>query len=651
MAILSPIIRRSISGRTLIGAIYLVLVAGSISTLYPFALMLAGSTKSGMDLRAWDVIPGFLRDDSVLYRKYVEALFNESLDAMGATYATEALTFEQISPPRSVNLQWVTLWRDFLRERALHPYADSCGHIACPISKTTPAGLRAFRRFLANEISSNLGDLNRTLGTDFPNWTAVYAQPENYLLRVRAPSDASFERCLLKFKRTLRAEDRYFLLPDLYWRQRYLPMLYTRDIAEFNRAHQTAFASYAEIPLPAKAPTNSAALRADWDRFVRHTLNPLWIRIQPSAAESYRAYLRARYHNDIALLNRLHETEYASFDQISADPPLQPRGDSLLDVSSNILSQPRGAAWSDWIAWLEGWRNPDTGEEFRAPTEALLISSVTTEFRDFLARQFQTLDNLNRYAGTTFSAWEQVLPPQQEWHYLDFLARRRALRMEFLTRNFRAVIDHIATHGRGLWNTAVYTGLSVLFALLVNPAAAYALSRFRLRANYRVLLFLLLPMAFPPMITQIPVFLMLRRFHLLNTFAALLLPTLANGYSIFLLKGFFDSLPRDLYENAQLDGAGEWTMFVHITLALSKPILAVIALQAFTQAYSNFLYALLICQDERMWTLMVWIYQLQERAGVGVVYASLIIAALPMLIILLLCQRVILRGIVIPIER
>ena len=188
-------------------------------------------------------------------------------------------------------------------------------------------------------------------------------------------------------------------------------------------------------------------------------------------------------------------------------------------------------------------------------------------------------------------------------------------------------------------------------ALIVNPVAAYALSRYKPPSAYKVLLFLMLTMAFPPMVTQIPVFLMLREFDLLNTFWALILPGLAHGYSIFLLKGFLDSLPRELYESAEIDGAGEFRIFWQITMSLSQPILAVIALQAFTTAYSNFMMALLICQNEEMWTLMPWLYQLQQRSGEGVVYSSLIIAAVPTLLIFLFCQNIIMRGIVVPVEK
>ena len=145
--------------------------------------------------------------------------------------------------------------------------------------------------------------------------------------------------------------------------------------------------------------------------------------------------------------------------------------------------------------------------------------------------------------------------------------------------------------------------------------------------------------------------LLMRELNLLNTFFALVLPGAANGFWVFLLKGLFDSLPKELYEAAEIDGAGEARIFWQITMSLSKPILAVIALNAFTVAYSNFMMALLICQDEIMWTLMPWLYQLQQRSGEGVVYSSLIIAAVPTLLIFLFCQNIIMRGIVVPEEK
>ncbi|HOG49347.1 MAG TPA: hypothetical protein PKY10_02015, partial [Lentisphaeria bacterium] len=100
-----------------------------------------------------------------------------------------------------------------------------------------------------------------------------------------------------------------------------------------------------------------------------------------------------------------------------------------------------------------------------------------------------------------------------------------------------------------------------------------------------------------------------------------------------------------------LDGANEWVLFWQITMGLSKPILAVIALGAFTAAYSNFMFAFVTCQDRKMWTMMVWLYELQQSSGQAVMYASLVIAAIPTFLIFLFCQNIIMRGIVVPSEK
>ena len=86
-------------------------------------------------------------------------------------------------------------------------------------------------------------------------------------------------------------------------------------------------------------------------------------------------------------------------------------------------------------------------------------------------------------------------------------------------------------------------------------------------------------------------------------------------------------------------------------MSLSKPILAVIALDAFNGAYSAFMMALIVIPDQKMWTLMVWMYQLHSQVHGAVVYASITIAAIPTLLIFIFCQNLIMRGIVVPTEK
>ena len=172
-----------------------------------------------------------------------------------------------------------------------------------------------------------------------------------------------------------------------------------------------------------------------------------------------------------------------------------------------------------------------------------------------------------------------------------------------------------------------------------------------MRATGKILLFLLATMAFPAEVAMIPSFLLLKDLGLLNTFAALVLPTAASGYMIFLLKGFFDSLPQEVFESGQIDGAPEWKMMLKIAFPLSKPVFGYMALLAFMSSYGAFIFAFLVAQDRSMWTLMVFIYQLQLSAPKSVVMAAVTLAALPTLLVFLAAQRVIMRGIVLPGER
>lgn len=216
--------------------------------------------------------------------------------------------------------------------------------------------------------------------------------------------------------------------------------------------------------------------------------------------------------------------------------------------------------------------------------------------------------------------------------------------------NYRTVGDYLFLRGRAFANTIILVVLSVLASLTVNPLAAYALSRFRLPATEQILLFLLATMAFPAAVTAIPGFLLIRDLGLLNTFAALVLPTVASGMSIFILKGFFDALPRELYEAAAIDGAGEWTVFLRITLPMTTPILAVNALNSFIHAYSSWEWVFLVCQDESHWTLAVWMYQFSQVFAhqPWCVMAGFVLVSIPTATVFLLCQKVILRGIVLP---
>jgi len=340
--------------------------------------------------------------------------------------------------------------------------------------------------------------------------------------------------------------------------------------------------------------------------------------------------------------------------------------------------------------------------------DAIRLVRPEDYWRPFLQQRHGTIAKLNQAYGTHYADFAPIQIPYAVFRYDNFLQEKGSLRLKYLTHNFKMVFEFVAVHGNALKVTLIYIILMILGTLTVNPLAAYAMSRFRLKETYHVLIFLLATMAFPGEVLMIPGFLLIKSFpwvqivvvtacllgfyllvrwlgkrlplvvsatlalaataliagwlvphvaarfnvrasvSLMNTFWALILPGLANGYGIFLLKGFFDTLPPELYEAGLIDGASELRMFWQITLPLCKPILAVMALGAFTAAYGAFMHAFLICQDPKMWTFMVFLYEFQQLHIVPMIMASLVVAAIPTLLVFIFCQNIIIRGIVIP---
>jgi len=381
----------------------------------------------------------------------------------------------------------------------------------------------------------------------------------------------------------------------------------------------------------------------------------------------YQEWLKGRFPT-IQELNRTYLEENAGFNFVT--PPSE-----LLDRKG--WSPPKGRKWIDWLefkktlsaefrvpirvtrSWQEFMRGESQGQFSRVPTalagtatrfEELTLPTSGPEFGKFVQTRVPPAllaDNAEIRWSKTSTEPMPIAGFEQE-----FVKKNAdSIKSEFTSRNFRYVANYILLNGRAVLNTLIYCALLILVQLTVNPIAAYALSRYPIKATGKILIFLLATMAFPAEVAMIPSFLLLKNLNLLNTFWALVLPAAASGYMIYLLKGFFDSLPQELYESGQLDGAKEVTMLWKIALPLSRPVLGYLALLAFMGAYGAFLFAFLIVQDRQMWTLMVSIYQLQIVAPKSVVMAALTLAAVPTLLVFLFAQRVIMRGIVLPGER
>lgn len=340
--------------------------------------------------------------------------------------------------------------------------------------------------------------------------------------------------------------------------------------------------------------------------------------------ERFRRFLAEKYET-ISGYNKTHGTSLVSFDQAEV-----------------FFEEPEDDFhYNDWTEFLDRY----------AQIEWLVPVCDRTLWPEYLRRKYQ--DDIRAFnaalAGPKYERFEDIPMPRKDDHLCDFLEHKARIRRWFMGINYYIVLKYITVQGRAFFNTFVLVVATIATQLTVMPMAAFALSRFRLRYAHRILLFLLATMAFPGEVAMIPSFLMLKEFSLLNTYWALILPGVANGFGIFLLKGFFDSLPQELYEAGVIEGASELQLFRLVTLPLSKPILAVIALGAFQGAYGGFMWAYLICQKKEMWTIMVFLFDFQTRQSPPFqVMAALVLAAIPTLLVFVFCQKIIMRGIIIP---
>jgi multiple sugar transport system permease protein len=661
MPIISQIGTRHWKVRLLYTALFVTLAAGAITMIIPLLLMLSGSVKSGADFNKLSIYPQYWVDDSILFQKYAESKYNASIDLIEERWGMRIGSLQKIAQPsEGMYLSDFREWRKDCTWRWL-------GHAG--VGQFLQTNARLFRTAMQEKYHGDLLAFRDEMQLPIKSWNDVRPPPPNPF---RFPyTDVPLVNAFTEFAKTRPVEEFIIANVDGKFRKSFLNPKYA-DIENYNKTHSTAFKSYDEVFLSRHAPVESGLSREDWEKFVRSLLALDFIRLDNKAADAYRKFIAERY-TTIEQYNAKFKTAHGSFDVL----PLP------LSVPVTRLAQ---VDWSQFIA-----------DRKVCPAELIEVYGPRQSFEEYVAKKH----------NAPLSKIEPLTLPVAQADYHDAIENSGSLRREFTEQNYLHVLEYIFMHGDGIRNTIIYCALAILTSLTVNPLAAYSLSRFKPPSTYTVLLFCMATMAFPGEVTMIPGFLLKRSFplwsliggliaffsawfvigaikkgmpdtlrallsmgvailagvwavpaifgktdiSLLNTFAVLVLPGMANGFSIFLLKGFFDSLPHELYEAADIDGASEWTKFWTFTMSLSKPILAVIALDAFNGAYSAFMMALIVIPDQKMWTLMVWMYQLHSQVHPAVVYASITIAAIPTLLIFIFCQNLIMRGIVVPTEK
>jgi multiple sugar transport system permease protein len=211
-----------------------------------------------------------------------------------------------------------------------------------------------------------------------------------------------------------------------------------------------------------------------------------------------------------------------------------------------------------------------------------------------------------------------------------------------------------AFYSRGFANylvtSLIVAGTSTVCALIIGTMAAYALARFKLRAglNRRLSLWILSTRMFPPIVTAVPLFLMMRDVGLLNQITGLVIVYTALNlpFVVWMMRGFFKELPPELEEAAMVDGETRLGALRRIILPLVTPGLAATAVFCLIVSWNEFLFALVLTQTDAAMTLPVGIAGrvTQYEIKWGVMSAAGVVAMIPILVFAMAVQRYLVRG-------
>jgi multiple sugar transport system permease protein len=205
--------------------------------------------------------------------------------------------------------------------------------------------------------------------------------------------------------------------------------------------------------------------------------------------------------------------------------------------------------------------------------------------------------------------------------------------------------------GRMLWNTLYYAFGALAFQLVFDVAAAYSLSKLRPFLGNPVLFLMLATLMIPAAVLVVPQYVTvvdipIFHWNLVGTPEAIWLPSVANAFNIFLLKRFFDSIPSDYLDAAQVDGASPLLILWKIVLPMSRPIIAVVSIFSLVAVWKDFLWPLLVVYGytPTRATLNVGLWQDSFGAPQNLVIAAAAMAAIPTIIFFLIFQRNIMAG-------
>ena len=200
--------------------------------------------------------------------------------------------------------------------------------------------------------------------------------------------------------------------------------------------------------------------------------------------------------------------------------------------------------------------------------------------------------------------------------------------------------------GRQAANSLLVATLATLLSLAFNLSAGYAFAKLRFAGRERIFKALLGALVIPGQVTMMPLFLMLKEMHLVNSYAGALVPWLASVFGIFLVRQYAQSIPDDILEAARIDGASEARIFVTVVLPLLKPIVVTLAVLVFLGAWNDFMWPLIVLSERELQTLPVALAGLSREhvQDTELMMAGSVVTIAPVLALFLVLQRHYMKG-------
>ena len=201
--------------------------------------------------------------------------------------------------------------------------------------------------------------------------------------------------------------------------------------------------------------------------------------------------------------------------------------------------------------------------------------------------------------------------------------------------------------GRAFFSSAIISIVVTIGSVLTSSMAGYAFAKLRFGGRQRLFGLLLIAVVIPPQVGMLPLFLLMKNLHLINTYWGVIIPGMASIFGIFLIRQYALSIPDDMLDAARIDGASELRIYWEVVVPGILPILATLAIWTFLATWNDFMWPLIVLSDEAHYTLPVALANLsgEHVQDTELMMAGSVLTVIPVLAVFLFLQRYYIQGV------